>query len=664
MKRLKPSIVGLIAPAAALVQASSATIEIQSFPSMSVADGRSTITVSAIIRDNDGRLVPDGTRVVFACDRGTFRETVVNTQNGVARAVLQAGNVPGVAKITASAITYQATTTLDYEFVSDRNLLSSAKEYVEMVSPNDLRYSMDLKIIEASGSDQRAVLQYRDIEIRADDMQLNVPTYEVRAKNAILKIGDQEIKCGMLYFRLSQRFGFGTTNFKFTPKIIKPLGTGIQLIDGDERETFAVAEIRPGSIKEPSGEVPNRLFQMLDISDSATLISAKKATAYPRKEIQFQKADVYIGGARVMRLPLYVVSMYNNTPLLTDQMIKINDNQLAIDYPYYLSLKPGQTSLLRFSMGRGQGRGLTASRGMFLDYEMLWNKGDESFGSAKVLSIGRSDWGVSVQQYLKAGPVTDIVAQLDIPAHRAVYANLQASHQLKGYNVNFNASRSQNLGGERFTSNQASLNIDSEPIKIAGTPINVTYGATASNSLTTGSGLAQSQSVVGVRTVARMNPVYFSKEGSINAHLSVSKLQGSGTISGLSIGSNVTMSQGFRGGGFALGYDYVDDGYTANFIGRHQLSGRLNYSMGNAGLNLFLIKSLDVDRMSAQIDASYRFSRDWRLSYAYTYDRFLADSFLDYNFILGYRLGYREVGITWSYRTKRFGFQILGTTFN
>lgn len=651
-------------PAITVAHAASASIEIQSFPSMSVADGRSTITVSATIRDNDGRLVPDGTRVVFACDRGTFRDTVVTTNNGVARAVLQAGNVPGVAKITASAITYQATATLDYEFVSDRSLLSSAKEYVEVVSPNDLRYSMDLKVIEASGADQRAVLQYRDIEIRADDMQLNVPTYEVRAKNAILKIGDTEIKCGILYFRLSQRFGFGTTNFKFRPKMIKPLGTGIQLVEGDERETFAVAEIRPGSIKEPSGVVPERLFQMVDIGDSATLIAAKKATAYPRKEIQFQKADVFIGGARVMRMPLYVVSMYNNTPLLTDQMIKINDNQLAIDYPYYLSLRPGQTSLLRFSMGRGQGRGLTANRGIFLDYELLWNKGDESFGSAKVLSLGRSDWGVSVQQYLKLSPQTDVVAQVDVPAHRAVFANLQASHQLKGFNVNFNASRTQNLGGERFTGNQVSMNIDSDPIKIAGTPVSFTYGATASNSLTTGSGLAQSQSVVGARAIARMNPVYFSKDGSVNANLTLSKLQGSGTNSGLNVSSNLTLSQGFRGGGIALGYDFIDDGYTSTFLGRNQLSGRFNYFLGNAALNLFLIKSLDVDRISTQIDASYRFARDWRLSYAYTYDRFLGDSFMDYNFILGYRIGYREVGLTWSYRTKRFGFQILGTSFN
>ena len=86
--------------------------------------------------------------------------------------------------------------------------------------------------------------------------------------------------------------------------------------------------------------------------------------------------------------------------------------------------------------------------------------------------------------------------------------------------------------------------------------------------------------------------------------------------------------------------------------------------MGGLSFNFFGSRSLDVDRTTVQLDAGYRFARDWRLSYAYTFDRFFGDSFFDYNFILGYRIGYREFGLTWSHRTKRIGFQVLGTTFN
>jgi hypothetical protein len=664
MNRFKAGMCSLMMLSAAVVRAGSATIELASFPTMSVADGRSTVTVSATIRDIDGKLVPDGTRVVFSCDRGTFRETVVNTQNGVARAILQAGTVAGVSKITASAITYQATATVDYEFVGDRSLLSSAKEYVEMDAPNDLRYSMDLKVLEASGADQSAVMQYRDIEIRADDIQLNVPTYEVRAKNAILKIGNEEIKCGQLYFRLAQRMGFGTTNYKYKPREIQPFGDGVRFIEGEERETYGIAEIRPGSIKLPDNPVQGKLFEMVDIGDSATLIAAKKAIAYPRKEIQFQKADVYMGGARVMRLPLFKVSMYNSSPLLTDQMIKINDNQLAIDYPYYLSLKPGQTSLLRFSMGRNGGRGLAANRGVFLDYEYQWNHGDDMQGSAALTSLGRSDWGATMQQYFKLDQQTDLMAQLDIPAHRAVFANLNFSHQFPGMSLSANATHNQAISGTAYNNQQMMINLDKDPIKVGNSPFRIRYGFGASQTMAGGGGFSSSQQVFGAHMNATMNPVYFGKETSLTGSATLSKLQGTNTNSGLSINTDLTLSQSFRGGGFALGYDFIDDGFTSNFLGQHQLTARLNYFLGNSALNFFMIKSLDVDRISMQIDASYRFARDWRLSYAYTYDRFLTDSFLDYNLILGYRIGYREVGLTWSYRTKRLGFQVLGTTYN
>jgi len=664
MKSLKAGFSSLMVMAAMAVHAASASIEMQSFPTMSVADGRSTVTISATIRDNDGRLVPDGTNVIFSCDRGTFREPIVATQNGVARAILQAGDVAGMAKITASAISFSATATLDYEFVSDRSMLSSAKEYIELSSPTDLRYSLDRKIMEASGADRTAVLTYRDIEIRADDIQVTIPTYEVRAKNAILKIGDEEVECGQLYFRMAQRFGFGSTTYKYRPQSLQPFGSGVRLVDGDERETFGVAEIRPGQIKPPGAPVPPQLFVMQDIGDSATLIAARHATAYPRKEVQFQRASIIMGGATVMRMPLYVVSMYTNTPQLTDSMIKINDNQLAIDYPHYLSLRPGHTSLLRLSMGRSASRGVGGSRGIFLDYEMLWNKGDEMMGSAKVQSLGRTDWGITAQQYFKLNQHTDLSAQLDLPAHRSLFGSVALSSQLPGYQLYATANHNQTISGERFQNGQLAVSLEKNPIKIKGTPIDVRYGLTASRTITEGSGVSAGQSVAGIRGVARLSPVYFSSEGSLNANLNVSKLYGSGTTSGLSIAGNLTASQGFRGGGLAVSYDYVDDGYTSKFLGRHQLSGRLNYFMGNAALNAFLLQSIDVDRMSMQIDASYRFSRDWRISYAYTYDRYLSEGFLDYNFILGYRIGYREVGLTWSFRTKRFGFQVLGTTFN
>jgi hypothetical protein len=653
-----------IVVAAALGFGASATIEMTSFPSMSVADGRSTVTISAMVRDLNGKLVPDGTRVLFSTDSGSFRESVVSTQNGIARSILQSGTTPGVAKISASVITYQAKASIDFEFVSDRSLLSSAKDFIEIVAPKDLQYGMDDKTVGASGENRGVVLQYKDIEIRADDVQLNVPLYEVRAKNAILKIGKEEREFGQLYFRLNQRMGFGTTNYRYRPVDIEPMGQSIRFVEGEEVETYGIAEVRPGSVRRPDGQIASSLFNFVDLSTSTTLINAKKAIAYPRKEVQFQKADVYVGGARIMRLPLFKVSLFGQTPVVTDQMLKINDNQVAVDYPYYLSLKPGQTSLLRLNMGQNAGRNIVGNRGIFVNYEYSWNKGDDMQGEVVVNGLGRSDWGISARNYWRLDTSSELSAQLDFPSHRAVYAGLGYSKQFEGYSLTMNASDNRTLRGLASGYRQAVLSLDRDPIKVGKLPVRLTYGLTASMQAQNSLAGNYSQSAYGVRSTARLNPIYFSRQSSLSGSFTVSKLQGRNTPSGLTLMGNLSVSQAFRDGGLMLSYDYIDDGFNSNFLGRHALSARGNANMGGLSFNFFGSRSLDVDRTTVQLDAGYRFARDWRLSYAYTFDRFFGDSFFDYNFILGYRIGYREFGLTWSHRTKRIGFQVLGTTFN
>jgi hypothetical protein len=61
---------------------------------------------------------------------------------------------------------------------------------------------------------------------------------------------------------------------------------------------------------------------------------------------------------------------------------------------------------------------------------------------------------------------------------------------------------------------------------------------------------------------------------------------------------------------------------------------------------------------------NYRISGLWRLMGSYTFDKYLTDSYLDYNATIAYRLGIRELGLTWSARTKRFGIQVFGATLN
>ena len=101
------------------------------------------------------------------------------------------------------------------------------------------------------------------------------------------------------------------------------------------------------------------------------------------------------------------------------------------------------------------------------------------------------------------------------------------------------------------------------------------------------------------------------------------------------------------------------DGFNDALLGRHRLSMQGYYNKGGANFSFFLSRSLDIDRQSLYADGSYRFAPRWRLGYSYTLDQYLGTSFRDYNVFLGFGLGFREIGLVYSQRTGRIGFQLL-----
>jgi len=650
---------------AAPAQADSGIVKLNSFPSISVADGRSTVTISAEIRDTNGSLAPNGTQVVFSATLGcTFREPVVKTQNGIAHAILEAGSIPGTVRITATALAYNATTSLDYELVSDRSLLSTAKEFVEIVADTKLLYSMDQKIIGAEKRDEPVFLRYREIEIEADSLQLNVPTYEVKAVKAKLRMGKVEREFDHLYLKLNQRTGFGTTIYSGPSLEVIPAPYGVWPAIR-ESVRFGTVEISASGIKPPANFTTPTIYDFDDITDTETTIAAKKAVAFPRKNIQFHRAEIFLGDAKVMALPLFQVNLYGNTPLLTEQIINVNDNQLAVNYPHFLSLKPGETSLLRLTTGEQYGRGTGVNRGLFLNYELNWNRGDDMDGGLTFRGINRSDWGAGIRQYMRIDDRTTANAQVEFPAHKSVYGAASLSRQFDGFSMSLNGSSTRTLRGTEFTSQNYTFVAEKDPTKVGKLPFRLYYGVTASSLASKSQSFSQSQDSAGVRARLQMSPQNLDPVTSLSASFHVSKLYGRHTLSGLSYLADVSLRRTLgRNAGVVVGYNYTEDGFTSSLIGRQSISAQAFYGGGRTSLSAFATRSLDLERSNYFIDASYRLSSLWRFSYAYTFSQYLTDKYLDYNFTLGYIFGGREFGLTWSNRTKRFAIQILGAAYD
>jgi len=666
MKRIAPS-AALLLVACFAAAGDRGLIRLESYPTVSVADARSTVTITAEVRDTAGKPVPNGTQILFSCTLGTFRQPIVTTENGYARAILKAGGIAGTARITATALAVNATSTLDIEFFSDRSLLSTAKEYIEVVTPGYLMYSMDSQLLGAAAPAQGVKVRYREIEVEADDIQLDIANYGLRARKAHLKMKNVDREFDELFIKLNARQGLGTTSYEGTATEVGFAGK-LPVVRTSKRQQYGLVSISASGILPPKEAAPAGTFEFFDLSESVTQISAKKAVVFPRKLVQFQRAEVYVANNRVMRLPLYQVSLNSTTPLITEQIVNVQDNQVSVNYPYYLSMRPGETSLLRFRMGENYGRGGSVNRGAFLDYELNWNKGDEMDGGLTFSGIARKDWSVGLRQYLRLGDRTTAFAQLDSPAGQSMFGSLNLSHNFNGFSVNFNGNSSRSFRGFQYDDDRISLSGETDGNKIRGVPITLYYGFNLYDSRTK-IGIRGQESTIrrtndfAVTTRAQLSSVTIDRATNFNASLSSNIRPNSVERPGL-LGTLTLSRQLSSASSLLLTYDYADDLFESALLGKHRLSFQGFIGSGRTSFSLFGSRSMDVDRLSLYADMAYELSPLWRATSSYTFDQFQGDRLLDFSIGLSYKIGWRDIGVTWSQRSRRFGLQLLGASLN
>jgi hypothetical protein len=252
-----------------------------------------------------------------------------------------------------------------------------------------------------------------------------------------------------------------------------------------------------------------------------------------------------------------------------------------------------------------------------------------------------------------------------------MYGSVNLNHKLDGYDASITASTTQTLRGSPFSSSQYGFAFDREPIRMGKLPVNLFLGLQASHdTLETrlqGSRRIlnrESQSSMSLRARFQMLSQKLDRATNINAEFGISRQFGTDVRQPIALRASTSISRRISNDAtMLLTYNFVDDGFSSSLLGRHQLSLQGSYTAGRTELSVFGNRSLDVDRFFTQADLSYFIGGPWRLSYAYTYDRYLGESFLDTTAMLSYRLGMRDIGITYSRRTKRFGIQVLNATF-
>ena len=613
-------------------------IRLSVYPAAAVADGASQILVVAEVRTAQGKPAPDGTQVAFNTTLGAFREPVAATEGGVARATLIASQTPGTSTITATAVGLGVVGETQALFVATQDELRSATDYVQVLGAEYLAYANEQRLIAASGKARGASVRFGFTRIEADDLQLEVESLRVKARNARLQFGSETIEFAELSYELRTSQGYGVA----------------------EREgRWEIVRVRHGTVEPFDAVVPPEQFRFADISESSLVIKAAQIWFYPNERIQFHRAEFYVGEVRTLSLPLYSQSLWSSG-VGSDTLIGVQSGQVYLDVPYYYMLAPTQVGALRLRTAQVGGRTMSAARGMFLDLEHEYRVGFGT-GMVSLTSLARSDWGLNWRHQQPLSPNTRVALWLDSPAHQGIYGSVQLSHQARGYSTGVTLAGSTYWQGIRAQSLRTDVFVETAPRRVAELPLRQSLSLNfTANRLQDNAG-TRTREGIGVRARWNLIPQSLGKGTTLTGGLTIGRFAGNLPNAGWSLTGTLGVTQALgTEGALSLNYDYAQDALGANLLGRHRLSGSLSWSAGERYyLTGYFSRALDTNSVSYVGDFSWRVSPLWRVGLGYTWQRYQQYDFRDHTFTIAYRIGFREVALTWSSFTKRWGFDLL-----
>lgn len=621
------------------------SVRLTAYPEAAVADGRSIILLTAECYRRDGKPVPDGTTVFFNATLGQFREQIVKTEGGAARATLIAGSVPGVSKITATVEGGVGTGEIQVLFVGDQKELLNISEFVEVAGSEYLGYAVETNIMAASGVRGGASVRYRFCTIVADDLQVDCSTLVVVARNAIVSYGSTSFE--YVQAQINIRSGEGAAMARREGEL-----TAVQFKRGEE-----IPLDRPVS---PS------TFQFADLSASQLVIVASSAWFYPGERIQFRRANFYVEGERAFTLPLYSHAVFGSAASLSDNLFGIRDGKFYVDVPYYYTLTPETEGALKLRTQRRYGRGIGASSGLFMDLEHAYRGKNRSSGQFTTAGLLRSDWGANWRHYQPIGTDSQLYLYLDSPSHTGLFGSVNWNKQWTALSTGLSLSGGRQWSGSRSSSQRAEIYIATMPRPVADLPLRFSMSINAGTSVTQTTGAPRiRRDGIGVRSRLQSIPWRIGNGGSLSSALSFGRYFGNTGIQSWETLFTATYS-GYLGGlgTIMLGYDFSQDPLSSTVLGKHRLTANLysNYS-GRIYVSGYLARGLDVPATTLIGDASYRLADLWRIGVGITWTEYSNSRFNDYYLTLGYRIGLRELALSWSRATQRLSIDILAASF-
>jgi len=644
MPRL-PLLVALAALALCLApgraHAAAGAIRASVSPSVLLADGISTATVTAEVRGTNGRPIRDGSEVRFYTTAGSITQ-VAFTSAGIARATLTASNVPQAANVSVSAGLDQVVITVP---MVSKLVEANVGGRVLRVRGNYVAFSEDKRFIQA---DEQVKLEFRGLTLEANSVQIDLNRDTVKALGKVMVASDDKSLVG-------ERLWWDMRSFE---GYIVAVGSRTWF------SGYGLTELP----EKPKNLNPD--FDLVDFSDSRMIWVGKQANYVYGERVQMQNARAYVAGIKSVRMRYHETNLRAGFGEERSQYVGIGTEGISLDLPLYVRMTPGSSTAFRLgygsnNMSQGGIGNFTRNRGLSVDLVQKYGFSGASEGEASLTNLSSPQeigffWG-HTQQLNKT---TRIVTNLQFPEHKDLYGQFNLTSGLPIGNLQVALAASKPSKGT--LGHTMSFAFETKPKPVAGGKVALSaetsfYRREAQTTrLFKGAGrlplLDTQYEAVGIK--ARPQPVGLPLGLTLESSAALRMVHG-GYNSGFGPAFETHLRRALpRNGQLAIGLNYNHLTAVSDLLPTTaKLNATLNLSYPiTSRLRLSALGSMGLDAPTRHsiFAASYQLADKWRLDLLHTMFRFGEFGNYDFQIGLARALGGRELGIYWSRVEHKF----------
>lgn len=640
------------------------------------SDGKSVATISAVVRDSSGNLVPDDTEIRFSASLGIIEESAY-TSSGVARVKITSSQIAGKAIITATWIEASAVSQMEMIFSEDYDA-SARKDYFTIKADHYMVYAIDMRVMFATGG---AVLKMNDITVKAHTIQVDLLENKIIAKGlgrdkpVQLTYCDDSITCEL----------FSIDTFGYMAYMISAERGGLETV------RFVDKKI---DISKPDNIFLPEMFDMFDTDQSVLHVQSKQAIVYPGNKIYFKNAGIAPGRKKMFSLPNYLLSL-TGTQADGSQYLGYGSSGLTLSLPYHYSLTPSSNGSIMLKYGeRSSWSEYGQVPGWFVDIKQDYIS-KNSQGSLVFNDVVSSDWGVRYSHNQELGSKTNANFYFDYPAHKDLYGTLNLSKSFSGFSMNIDLDGNHDRYDNTSTSSTFSLQTKSAKIRKTNISFNVS-GSVSKSRREWGYDNQQKYTVdtstQRISTNLATTPISLSKNIKLRSSLGLGYQWQDSTNNQLettgltTIGSSVLDWKLSKNNKMQLSYRYIQrPSYTRSFKdgkmvdtkpARQSISANWRFGKPDKWImSIYGIKGLDYPNMSLFGTLNYRINSQWRLGVratsnlykhrVYANGNFVehTNSYDDVELVLGKKFGDQEIAAVWSKSDGRILFELGSGAF-